>query len=348
MKDLVSIIVPVYKVEKYLHRCVDSIINQTYKNIEVILIDDSSPDRCPEICDEYAKKDERVKVIHKQNGGVSSARNAGLDAARGEFICFVDSDDWISESMIDELLIQMKHTTSQLVMGGCNFVTKKGTISKSYDREVFTEREISGNILKIYDYSYGSVWAKLFLKEIIDKESIRFKISVPLGEDTQFLFEYIKHCSTVLYSDAILYYYDRTISGSAVSKFRVSFSEYWQAIYDCAIDIVKKSAGTKEEISKISAFFCCYCINYYLTNTFINEEMKNILKNSLDYYQNHFTITGFRQLERKIFREDEFMLLMDNDLDGFIKLWRSNFIKNKPVRYMKINVKLLLRKFNLI
>lgn len=93
MKDLISIIVPVYKVEKYLRRCIQSIICQTYSNIEIILVDDGSPDRCPEICDEYASKDERIKVIHQENKGVSAARNAGLDAAKGEYVAFVDSDD---------------------------------------------------------------------------------------------------------------------------------------------------------------------------------------------------------------------------------------------------------------
>ena len=90
---LVSIIVPIYKVEEYLDECVESIINQTYSNIEIILVDDGSPDRCPQLCDEWAKKDNRIKVIHKENGGVSSARNAGITLSKGEWIWFVDSDD---------------------------------------------------------------------------------------------------------------------------------------------------------------------------------------------------------------------------------------------------------------
>ena len=95
----VSIIVPVYKVEKYLRKCIDSIINQTLKDIEIILVDDGSPDNCGKICDEYAAKDTRIKVIHKENGGLSSARNAGMEVAEGEYIGFVDSDDWIESDM---------------------------------------------------------------------------------------------------------------------------------------------------------------------------------------------------------------------------------------------------------
>ena len=96
----VSIIVPVYKVEKYLRKCIDSIINQTLKDIEIILVDDGSPDNCGKICDEYAAKDTRIKVIHKENGGLSSARNAGMEVAEGEYIGFVDSDDWIESDLI--------------------------------------------------------------------------------------------------------------------------------------------------------------------------------------------------------------------------------------------------------
>ena len=96
---MISIIVPIYKVEKYIRQCVDSIINQTYEDIEIILVDDGSPDNCPQICDDYAKTDSRVKVIHKENGGIMSARKAGLKVATGEYIGFVDGDDWIEADM---------------------------------------------------------------------------------------------------------------------------------------------------------------------------------------------------------------------------------------------------------
>lgn len=104
MNPLISVIVPVYRVEPFLPRCLDSLRNQTYRNLEILLVDDGSPDNCGKICDEYAEKDHRFRVIHKENGGLSSARNAGLDAATGEFIGFVDSDDWIAPQMYETLL----------------------------------------------------------------------------------------------------------------------------------------------------------------------------------------------------------------------------------------------------
>ena len=103
MEDLISVIVPVYNVEKYLNKCIDSIINQTYKNLEIILVDDGSQDSSGKICDEYTKKDNRIKVIHKENGGVSSARNIGLNNATGEWIAFIDADDWVDEEYLQTL-----------------------------------------------------------------------------------------------------------------------------------------------------------------------------------------------------------------------------------------------------
>ena len=114
MEDLISIIIPVYKVEKYIYKCIDSVLNQTYKNLEIILVDDGSPDKCPEICEEYAKKDNRIKIIHKKNGGLSDARNAGLKVATGKYIGFVDSDDYIEKDMYQVLYNNIIKTNSDI------------------------------------------------------------------------------------------------------------------------------------------------------------------------------------------------------------------------------------------
>ena len=100
--DLVSVVLPIYKVEKYLNRCIESVVNQTYSNLEIILVDDGSPDSCPNMCDEWKKKDSRIVVIHKENGGLGEARNSGISAANGKYICFFDSDDYVSNETIDK------------------------------------------------------------------------------------------------------------------------------------------------------------------------------------------------------------------------------------------------------
>ena len=117
MKGKISVIVPVYKAESYLDRCVESIVNQTYKNLEIILVDDGSPDNSPKMCDDWAKKDERIKVIHKKNGGVSSARNAGINEATGEFVQFVDSDDYIDLSFCEQLVTPFEGGVDLVVSG---------------------------------------------------------------------------------------------------------------------------------------------------------------------------------------------------------------------------------------
>ena len=116
MEKKVSVIIPVYNVEKYLEECIQSVLKQTYKNLEIILVDDGSPDNCPKMCDEWAKKDSRIKVIHKQNGGASSSRNTGLDVMTGDFMCFIDSDDFIAKNYIEVLYNNLIETNSDVSM----------------------------------------------------------------------------------------------------------------------------------------------------------------------------------------------------------------------------------------
>jgi glycosyltransferase involved in cell wall biosynthesis len=116
--SLISVIIPVYKVEQYLPKCLDAVLNQTYRNLEIILVDDGSPDRCGEICDEYAKKDSRIRVIHKENGGLSDARNVGIDAAKGEYLAFADSDDWLEPDAYEQLLSAARRHHASLVCAG--------------------------------------------------------------------------------------------------------------------------------------------------------------------------------------------------------------------------------------
>lgn len=119
MMELVSMIIPVYGVEEYLGECLETVLNQTYENLEIILIDDESPDHCPEICDQHAQKDARIKVIHQKNGGAANARNHGLDIATGEYICFIDSDDKIENSYVEKLLGAIKENKADVVV--CSF-----------------------------------------------------------------------------------------------------------------------------------------------------------------------------------------------------------------------------------
>ena len=178
-QPLVSVIVPVYKVEQYLDECVTSIVNQTYRNLDIILVDDGSPDDCPTICDEWAKKDTRIRVVHKVNGGLSSARNAGLDVARGTRIAFVDSDDWVDRTMIETMNTWMDERPQvDVVMCGTVKQFDDGHIyylDAKMSERVFTSDEALHDFLYHRNRMTSAVWNKLFDVRLFDQEGgIRF------------------------------------------------------------------------------------------------------------------------------------------------------------------------------
>ena len=176
MHDLISVIIPVYKVEKYLCRCVDSVLEQTYTNMEIILVDDGSPDNCPVMCDEYARQDSRVKVIHQENAGLSGARNAGIDMAQGQWLAFVDSDDYLAADFLERLYQACVDTGSSLSV--CRWEYVRGETIPEHgpgETRVYTGREMLAN-LYVPDGAYFVVaWNKLYRKELF--EDIRY----PLG-----------------------------------------------------------------------------------------------------------------------------------------------------------------------
>lgn len=169
---MISIIIPIYKVSQYLDECVKSIVSQTYKNLEIILVDDGSPDECPRMCDEWAKKDNRIKVVHKKNGGLSSARNAGLAVATGEYIGFVDSDDYVDETMYEDLMRVMKLNMKTMVVSSPIIRNTDGIFSPYV---VGTYKYKDGETIAFSEYMKlflgmnidATVWNKLYKREFI-------------------------------------------------------------------------------------------------------------------------------------------------------------------------------------
>lgn len=209
--DLISVIIPIYNVEKYLHKCICSVLTQTYQNMEIILVDDGSMDSSGIICDEYIKKDRRVKVIHKKNGGLSDARNAGIDVATGEYLCFIDSDDFIHKQYVEILYdILMKNDADIAV---CNF-------QKVQEGEILNERMIDQNDVHVSVLNREESWYALydsalhyqftiacskFYKRRIFKE-LRFPIG-RLNEDAAIAHKVIGEIDRAVYVDEVLYYY---------------------------------------------------------------------------------------------------------------------------------------------
>lgn len=207
----VSVIVPVYRVEKYLHRCVDSILQQTYSNLEVILVDDGSPDRCGIICDDYADKDSRILVIHQENLGLAMARNKGLNVSTGEFILFVDSDDYIHHKMIETMVNNLLETSSDVCICGRHRFSSETSVDEDQlfqnfqeEKKFFTKKHALVHLFTDMSLIRHAAWDKIY------KKSIYENIFFPEGkyyEDGATTFRLLSKCEKISYISDPFYYY---------------------------------------------------------------------------------------------------------------------------------------------
>lgn len=238
----ISVIVPVYKVEDYLHRCVDSVLNQTYKNIEVILVDDGSPDGCPAICDEYAVKDNRVRVIHKKNGGLSSARNAGLDFDyTGDFVSFLDSDDWIASDTYEYCVKLLSQYKSDAVQFAIAMVSDEAQRVEQPKEQIccYNNKDVLQYYMHSTTASDGySVCRCLFAKNCIGNE--RFRVG-KINEDIDFKYRVLTHCYSFVVSNLYKYYYWQ--SGSSLSTGGLKKKDF--ELYEAAGELVRLTADEK-------------------------------------------------------------------------------------------------------
>ena len=199
----ISVIVPVYNTEKYLHRCIDSILAQTFTDFELLLIDDGSKDNSGAICDEYAAKDQRVRVFHKKNGGVSSARNLGLDNAQGEWITFVDSDDWVKKEYIELFINNADDLVYQSFLSIFNGQTEV------WDTSIRT-LDVNECLTRLYEKKVlGYCWGKLYTLQKIKKYNVRFDENIRFREDELFVLKYLSHTSHITCINKKKYIYNR-------------------------------------------------------------------------------------------------------------------------------------------
>lgn len=227
----ISIIVPIYNSEKYLHRCIDSILAQTFTNFELLLINDGSTDKSGEICDEYAIKDSRVRVFHKENGGVSSARNLGLNNAVGEWISFCDSDDVVYSSWLDNFHEKITSTLDLIVQG---FDCDKSLCGEKYHQNLSFCGSVNEGLELLFDNKIvGYLWCKLFKRSIIETYNLRFDERFDILEDECFVVSYLVKCNTMVLSNRIGYYY-------YVPDWNVKYrSENWYEVYKFIYEKIK-------------------------------------------------------------------------------------------------------------
>lgn len=234
MRPLISVIVPIYNVERYLPKCVDSILAQTYEELEVILVDDGSPDGCGQICDEYAKKDSRIRVIHKPNGGLSDARNAGMDIMTGQYVGFVDSDDWIEPGMYGTLLALMERYEADMAFGGvADDLERDGSVTtvktSNYGDTPFVENKTDA--MRRYFRGSWSAWDKLYRAELF--HGIKYPVG-EINEDEAIVLHLLDRCQRVCYTNEIFYHYmhrenNQTITSSSFSHKKLAWMEHCKA-----------------------------------------------------------------------------------------------------------------------
>ena len=340
-KDLISIVVPIYNVEKYLTRCIDSIIKQTYKNIEIILVDDGSPDNCGKICDEYAQKDNRIIVIHKENEGLSATRNAGIEIAKGKYIGFVDSDDYIKEDMYESLYNDMKKYDVDISI--CKYIEvfiddtnnnhKKSDVQNEENVKIYNNIDILKKLLyneNITDHA----WNKLYKTELFKNNNIRY----PKGymfEDigtTYLLFEKAKKISL---SSKMGYYYIRresSILGKVNEKLIYHLLQMIKNRYEYLVEEVPelKKKLVENRVRTIKTIFGYICIAQ--KKDLLNNEK---IKEEYEFYKKNFKKSKkyLMNIQKNILEKFECYLLYYNKKSYWnyykIKLKIKKIIKGK-------------------
>ena len=274
----ISVIVPVYNVEKYLDRCVESIVNQTYKNLEIILVDDGSSDNCPQLCDEWTQRDERIKAVHKQNGGLADARNAGLEIAAGDYVGFIDADDYIDLDMF-ECLIGCAVEKDADISGcfyrkiGSNYVDELGSdyTVKVFDSDEYLCEYYRKNVL------YFSCCNKIYRRELVG--DTRFSPEAGLCEDGCFNYEVSKKAKTVVMLNKPMYNY--ILRDTSLTNNKKSLSG-WLGSITSNYEILLKEKDNKILCTPIAVSFIDGLLNavaqYIKMGCTNNKEYKEIIK----------------------------------------------------------------------
>ncbi|HEL1969404.1 glycosyltransferase family 2 protein [Streptococcus suis] len=323
VNDLVSVIIPIFNVENYLRKCLESVRNQSYQNLEIILVNDGSQDSSGAICDEYCKKDSRVKCIHKKNGGLSDARNAGIEVATGEYLCFIDSDDSIHKQYVEILLRSLKKYDADIAV--CNF-------QRVQENEITFEQEIDlseicVNALNqdeswfaLYDdklkFQYTTVWSKLYKRYIFT--ALHFPVG-RLNEDSATAHQIIGLIGKSIYVDAVLYYY--LIRTGSIMNSNIKTDDGVKAIEDRISYFM--SQGKQRLLEKTYCYYATMIMGTYCS---LSGDEYDELRNSLvarlgTAYKEHKYIYN---KHRKLLIRLNFFLIMPNVYRFLVRFIKNN------------------------
>jgi len=255
----VSVIVPIYNVEQYLSKCIESLLNQTYSNYEIILVNDGSPDKCGEICDEYNLKSDKIIVLHLENGGVCRARNMGMDLAKGDYFCFVDSDDWVEKDFIKDFITFLDDYQTIVVQDCIRDLPDRS------DRDFFnfkTKSYILNNqlsdLLEDGFFQEGFPWNKIYSKKIIKENNLRFDPAIKLGDDEKWNLQYYPYIKKIVVTEKSNYHYQynpNSISNQARPFDRELLRFIFRAEYFCQFNESNDEKLIKLASQRVEEFF---------------------------------------------------------------------------------------------
>lgn len=299
MNDLVSIILPVYNVEKYLSECLETIIGQTYKRIEIIVVDDGSTDSCPKICDKYAKKDKRIKVIHQENKGLSGARNCGIEQANGKYITFVDSDDFISKDYISDLLFELKKNECDISACGTINVDENGNELNievsSKNIQLLGEEQIKALLMSKLS---TTAWGKLYKIELF--KNIRYPIR-KYNEDTFTTYKVLDLSQKTIVINKPLYYYRKVQNSITNCSFNIKHMDGLEGIIERAEFVEKKYPQYKVYGNSAIVYTACKIFEKMIKSNYKNKEIEKTLKKNIKKYYWDFKKSKIYSFRTKMF-----------------------------------------------
>lgn len=320
IKNMVSVIVPVYNIEKYLEECVKSIMNQSYKNIEIILVDDGSTDKSGILCDEFGKLDKRIKVVHKENGGAASAKNIGLDEANGEYICFVDGDDYIFKDFIEILYNQLIKYNADISECSFYYLYKSHIEKDSFksNNVIFTSQDYLNQYVD--EWQSSLFWNKLFKISVIG--DIRFKQERRCIDDEFFTYKVILNATLITRSSNNKYYY-RQRKSSAVQNSQNSI----QKAKDALDILVERYKLVTVKFPRLKKKYIEHDINnlYYISTVFdLNDELVSLFKKNVYFYfkesiLNKCNIRIIYNISRLLFLKNKKVLCMSVKTDDYFE-----------------------------
>ena len=306
----ISVIVPVYNVEKCLGRCIDSILNQTFGDFELILVNDGSKDNSGKMCDKYAQQDSRIIVIHKENGGVSTARNAGINRASGDYIMFVDSDDYILETMLEDMEALAGDETDCILTSATILAADNKVYNKCIsDSDTSVSELMNQYCMSVIPTILVDVpWCKLYKRNIIKEFDIHFDTNLSYGEDAVFNMTYLKECKNIKTSKNAYYVYDRSNENSLSQKIYKDRISQWDKVINKTLDTAEALNCSENSINILKQSYIREMLNY-LDIISIKNGKKDAVVYIKDLADNEFFINNIDIYKTNVLRKTLALLI---------------------------------------